>query len=121
MRISFRIHLHSRRTGAIDVVTAVITANKGEHAMTSIAEETETAQAQAAGEQPKGSKKTNVGKRARNVAPKKAKSGKIRVRTMPRKIACAHLSASSASKSHASFAATAKWSMVISDSKRRAS
>jgi len=42
--------------------------------MTSIAEE--TAQAQAAGEQPKGTKKASVGKRAHNVAPKKGKPGK---------------------------------------------
>jgi hypothetical protein len=57
----------------IHVVT-VITA-KGDH-MTSITEETETAQAEAASEQPKGTKKAHVGKRARHVAPKKAKSGK---------------------------------------------
>ncbi len=44
--------------------------------MTSIAEETGTAQAQTAGEQPKGAQRANVGKRARNVAPKKAKAGK---------------------------------------------
>jgi len=42
--------------------------------MTSIAEETETAQAEAASEQPKGTKKASVAKRARHVAPKKAKS-----------------------------------------------
>jgi len=58
----------------IHVVT-VITA-KGENTMTSIAEETETAQAEATGEQPKGTKKAHVGKRARHVAPKKAKAGK---------------------------------------------
>jgi uncharacterized protein DUF3489 len=57
----------------IHVVT-VITA-KGDQ-MTSIAEETEIAQAEAASEQPKGTKKAHVGKRARHVAPKKAKAGK---------------------------------------------
>jgi hypothetical protein len=67
--------LHFGRTGVIDVVT-VITATKGEQAMTSIAEETETAQATAAGELPKGTKKASAAKRAGNVAPKKAKSGK---------------------------------------------
>ena len=40
-------------------------------------EEIETAAAEAANEQPKGTKKAVVAKRARNVAPKKAKSGKI--------------------------------------------
>ena len=44
--------------------------------MTSIAEETETAKAEAASEQPKAAKKAHVGKRAGHVAPKKAKSGK---------------------------------------------
>jgi hypothetical protein len=57
----------------IDVAT-VITA-KGEH-MTSIAEETGTAQAVALSEQPKAAKRASGAKRARNVAPKKAKSGK---------------------------------------------
>jgi hypothetical protein len=42
--------------------------------MTSIVEEVETAQAEATSEQPKGTKKAHVGKRARNFAPKKAKS-----------------------------------------------
>ena len=41
--------------------------------MTTIAEETETAQA---AEEPKATKKANAAKRAGNVAPKKAKSGK---------------------------------------------
>jgi len=44
--------------------------------MTSIAEETGTAQAEAASEQPKATKKASGAKRARHVAPKKAKSGK---------------------------------------------
>ena len=44
--------------------------------MTSIAEETETAHAAVAGDQPKGTKMARVAKRAGNVAPKKAKSGK---------------------------------------------
>ena len=39
-------------------------------------EETETTQAPATGEPPKATKKANVAKRARNVAPAKAKSGK---------------------------------------------
>jgi hypothetical protein len=58
----------------IDVVT-VITA-KGDNNMITTVEETETAQATAAGDQPKAAKKANVAKRARNVAPAKAKSGK---------------------------------------------
>lgn len=41
--------------------------------MTSIEE---TAQAEATGETPKGTKKANAAKRARNAAPKKAKAGK---------------------------------------------
>ncbi len=44
--------------------------------MTSTIEETESAQAAAAGEQPKGTKKASGAKRARNVAPKKGKAGK---------------------------------------------
>jgi len=44
--------------------------------MTSTIEEAETAQATATSEQPKGTKKAHVGKRARNGAPKKAKPGK---------------------------------------------
>jgi len=44
--------------------------------MTSIAEETGTAQAEAASEQPKATKKASGAKRARHVAPKKAQSGK---------------------------------------------
>jgi hypothetical protein len=64
------------RTGVIHDVTAVITA-KGEHEMnTSIAEETGTAQAPAAGDQPKPKKKASVAKQRAHVAPKKAKSGK---------------------------------------------
>jgi Protein of unknown function (DUF3489) len=59
----------------IDVVTAVITANKGEHTMTSVAEEPETAQAVAA-EAPKRTKKARVAARRAHVAPKKAKSAK---------------------------------------------
>jgi hypothetical protein len=39
-------------------------------------EDTETAQAAATGDQPKAAKRANVAKRARNVAPGKAKSGK---------------------------------------------
>jgi hypothetical protein len=58
----------------IDVVT-VITA-KEERKMITTIEETETAQATAPGDQPKAAKKANVAKRARNVAPGKAKAGK---------------------------------------------
>jgi hypothetical protein len=65
--------LHSRRTRLIDVVTAVITANKGENIMTSIAEE--TAQAATAAE-PKATKKARVRAQGAHVAPKKAKPGK---------------------------------------------
>jgi len=43
--------------------------------MITIAEETETAQATATGDQPKATKKATVAKRARNVAPAKGKSG----------------------------------------------
>jgi hypothetical protein len=60
----------------IDVVTAVITANKGEHTMTPIAEETGTAQATATGEQPKPTKKARVAARRAHAAPKKSKAGK---------------------------------------------
>jgi uncharacterized protein DUF3489 len=59
--------------GVIHVVTAVITA-QGENSMTS---NPETGLAPAAtAEEPKATKKASVGKRARNVAPAKAKSGK---------------------------------------------
>jgi hypothetical protein len=58
----------------MNVTTAVITA-QGEN-MTSITEESTTAQATAATEPPKATKKANVGKRARHVAPAKAKTKK---------------------------------------------
>jgi hypothetical protein len=58
----------------MDVMTAVITA-QGEN-MTSITEETATAQATAAGEPQKGTKKANAAKRSHHVAPGKAKSKK---------------------------------------------
>jgi hypothetical protein len=58
----------------IHVVTAVITAQKGEH-MTSITEQTETAQPVENGAA-KPTKKARVAPRRANVAPKKAKSGK---------------------------------------------
>jgi Protein of unknown function (DUF3489) len=67
--------LQFRRTGVIDVVTAVITA-QGEHIMTSTIEETGTAQAAAISEQPTGTKKARVRAQRAHVAPKKAKSGK---------------------------------------------
>jgi hypothetical protein len=60
----------------IHVVTAVITANKGEHIMTSITEETGTAQATATGAQPKPAKKARVAARRAHVASKRGKSGK---------------------------------------------
>ena len=60
----------------IDVLTAVITANKGEHIMTSIAEEAGTAPATATGGQPKPAKKARVAPRRAHVAPKKGKSAK---------------------------------------------
>ena len=44
--------------------------------MTSIAGQTETAQAEPAGKQPTGTRKPNVGKPGRHVASKKAKSGR---------------------------------------------
>jgi hypothetical protein len=44
--------------------------------MTSTIEETETVQAQAAGDQPKGAKKASVRAQRAHVAPKKTKAGK---------------------------------------------
>jgi hypothetical protein len=70
-----RIRLLSWRTGVIHVVTAVITAER-ENMNTSIAEETGTAQAQAAGEKPKATKKARVEPQGAHVAKKKGKSGK---------------------------------------------
>jgi hypothetical protein len=60
----------------IHVVTAVINRQKGEFEMITKADETSNAPAQAAGDQPKTTKKANVGKRCAPVAPAKAKSGK---------------------------------------------
>jgi hypothetical protein len=70
----FRFRLHFRRNRVIDVVT-VITA-KGETNMIANIEETAAHQATATAEPPKATKKANVAKRARNVAPAKGKSGK---------------------------------------------
>ncbi|HXP86860.1 MAG TPA: DUF3489 domain-containing protein [Bryobacteraceae bacterium] len=56
-------------------MTAVITA-KGETNMIANIEETAAPQATATAEPPKATKKANVAKRARNVAPAKGKSGK---------------------------------------------
>jgi hypothetical protein len=66
--------LQFRRTGVIDVVTAVIT-TEGENIMTLIAEEVGTAQAATAAE-PKLTKKPPVRAQRAHVAPKKAKSEK---------------------------------------------
>jgi Protein of unknown function (DUF3489) len=53
------------------------TTAKGENIMTSTTiEETETDQGAATGQQPKGTRKASVAKRAGNVAPKKARAGK---------------------------------------------
>src|ERR1700674_2593456 len=61
----------------MDVITAVITAKRRIHHMTtSIAEETGTAQATATGAQPKPAKKARVAARRAHVAPEKGKSGK---------------------------------------------
>jgi hypothetical protein len=61
----------------MDVITAVITAKRRIHHMTtSIAEETGIAQATATGVQPKPTKKARVAPRGAHVAPKKAKSAK---------------------------------------------
>ena len=57
-------------------MTAVITANEGEYIMTSITEETSTAQATATGAQPKASKKARVAPRRAHVAPAKPKAAK---------------------------------------------
>jgi hypothetical protein len=54
---------------------AAITA-QGENMNTSIAEETGSAQAPAAGEKPKANKKARVAPRGAHVAPKKGKAGK---------------------------------------------
>jgi hypothetical protein len=62
--------------GVIHVLTAVITANKGETNMKPIVEETATAPAPAAEEQPKASKKAARGPRRAPVTPAKGKSGK---------------------------------------------
>jgi Protein of unknown function (DUF3489) len=67
--------LLSRRTGVIHVVIAVITA-QGENMNTSIAEETGSAQAPAAGEKPKPTKKARVAPQRADVAKKKGKSAK---------------------------------------------
>src|SRR5579859_3622181 len=75
-RIPFRIRLPFPRNRVIHVVTAVITANKGDHIMTLITEETGTAQATATGAQPKATKKARVAPRRAQGAPKKGKSGK---------------------------------------------
>jgi Protein of unknown function (DUF3489) len=72
--------LLSRRNRAIHHVT-VITA-KGESMNTSIAEETGSAQAPAAGEKPKPTPKARVAPQGAHVAPKKGKSGK---KATPRK------------------------------------
>ena len=70
-----RIRLLSWRTGVIHVVTAVITAER-ENMNTSIAEETGTTQAQAAGEKPKTTKKARVAPQGAHVAKKKGKPAK---------------------------------------------
>jgi hypothetical protein len=67
-----RIHLLSRRPGVMDL-TAEIPA-QGEHMNASIAEETGSAQAPAAGEKPRATKKARVEPRGAHVAPKKGKS-----------------------------------------------
>jgi len=65
------------RFGVMDVVTAVITAQRRKRKMTtSISEETGTAQATATAAPPKATKKATVAKPARHVAPAKAKSAK---------------------------------------------
>jgi hypothetical protein len=74
--VPVRKNLLSGRTGAIHVMTAVITA-EGECKMnTSIIEETGTAQATATGDQPKPNKKARVSARRAHVAPAKGKSAK---------------------------------------------
>ena len=64
------------RFGVIHVLTAVITAEGESKMTTSISEETGTAQATVAAAPPKATKKANVAKRARHVAPAKAKSAR---------------------------------------------
>jgi hypothetical protein len=69
-----KIHLLSRRTGVMDVVTAVITA-VGANMNTSIAEEAVNAQVPA-GDKPKATKKARVAPQRAHVAKKKGKAAK---------------------------------------------
>jgi hypothetical protein len=69
IRDSSKIDLHLRPARAVHFVTAAITA-KGDHIMTSIAEENATA------EKPKATKKGRVGAQGAHVAPKKGKATK---------------------------------------------
>jgi len=64
--------LHLRRTRAIHVVTAAITA-KGDHMNTAIEE---TGTAQAATEKPKAGKKASAGQKRAHVGPAKGKAAK---------------------------------------------
>jgi hypothetical protein len=77
-----RFALLSRRPGVIHVIAEI--SAKGENMNTSTAEETGSAQAPAAGEKPKPTKKARVAPRSAHVAPKKGKSSK---KATPAKIA----------------------------------
>jgi hypothetical protein len=89
-----KLSLHSRRTGVIHVVTAVMTA-PGEYKMTtSTAKQTETAQAIGKIVEPKATKKPRVPARGAHVASAKGKSGKKA--TPPKKAAKAPKTAKAA-------------------------
>ena len=77
----------------MDVITAVITANKGERIMTSNTEETGAA-TDTTTAQPKASKKARVAPRRAHVAPKKSKAGKKA--TPPKKAPKGHKKAGAA-------------------------
>ena len=74
--IPTRLTLHSRRTGVIDVMTAVTTAPGDYKMTTSTTKQTETAQAPGEITEPKATKKARVPARGAHVAPAKRKAGK---------------------------------------------
>jgi hypothetical protein len=89
-----KLSLHSRRTGVIHVVTAVMTAPGDYKMTTSTAKQTETAQAIGKIVEPKATKKPRVPARGAHVASAKGKSGKKA--TPPKKAAKAPKTAKAA-------------------------
>jgi hypothetical protein len=89
-----RIALLSRRTGVIDVMTAVITAPGDFKMKTTTTKEIEPAQAIGESAEPKATKKARVSARAAHVAPAKGKAGKKA--TPPKKAAKAPKTAKAA-------------------------